>query len=76
MFGKATLTIPADGDIGPSRWTDLSDDLAMTIGRIAAMTLSDEHQFVFVTLGSGEEKVIGLDTLTGELAIGRLVRRL
>jgi hypothetical protein len=54
MFGKATLDIPQNGPIGPSHTIGLSDELAMTIGRTAAWTLSDKHMFVTVTLESGE----------------------
>lgn len=72
MFGQATLDIPRNGDIGPSRIDNLSDEVAMTLGRMAAWTLSDEKQFVAVTLESGETRVIGQDTVTGTLTIGRL----
>lgn len=75
MFGTATLEIPQSGNIGPSRTDGLSDDLAMCIGRIAAGTLSEQDGFVTVSLESGIVEVIGHDTLTGELTIGRLVRR-
>ena len=72
MFGKATLSIPQSGDIGPSYTKGLSDTLAMTIGLTAALCLSEQDGFVIVTLESGEEKVIGHDDLRGVLNIGRL----
>ena len=72
MFGKATLEIPASGSIGPSRTCGLSDKLAMTMGRIAARTLSEQDGFVTVTLESGSVRVIGHDTLLGKVTIGRL----
>lgn len=73
MFGKATLDIPASGVIGPSHTDGLSDELAMTIGRAAAWTLSEQDGFVIVTLGSGKTKVIGQDEAHGSLIIGRLI---
>ncbi len=74
MFGKATLSIPQSGYIGPSHTEGLSDTLAMTIGLTAARTLSEPDGFVIVTLENGEEKVIGNDTLLDVLTIGRLNR--
>ncbi len=75
MFGTATLEIPQVGDIGPSFTDGLSDRLALTMGRTAAWTLSEQYGFVLVTLASGEVKVIGHDTVRGELTFGRLVGR-
>ena len=72
MFGEATLYIPENEDIGPTYDVGLSDELAMSIGRTAAWTLSDEHMFVIVTLANGSVRVIGHDTVRGELTIGRL----
>ena len=72
MYGKATLDLPHSGVIGSERYVGLSDALAVSIGRIAAMTLSDEHEFVTVSLESGETVMIGQDTLSGQLHIGRL----
>lgn len=72
MFGQATLEIPRSGAIGPSRTDGLSDHLAMTMGRAAAWTLSEQDGFIIVTLESGSVRVIGHDTLHGRLTIGRL----
>lgn len=72
MFGKATLDIPKVGDIGPTHMDGLSDALAMTMGRAAAWTLSEQDGFVTVTLESGSVRVIGHDTCRHKLTIGRL----
>ncbi len=72
MFGQATLEIPQSGDIGPSRTDGLSDQLAMAMGRTAALTLSEQDGYITVTLESGSVRVIGHDTLHGKLTIGRL----
>ncbi len=72
MFGKATLEIPNSGVIGPSCTTGLSDELAMTIGRTAARTLSEQDGYVIVTLESGSVRVIGYDTIHDRVVIGRL----
>lgn len=50
---KAVLDIPACGPIKGSRWTGLSDEEAMTFGRRAAQTLSEQDGFVIVTLSDG-----------------------
>lgn len=69
---KATLEIPASGNIGRSCWDNLPDDVAMTMGRRAAQTLLEHEGFVIVTLTDGTKKVIGHDTLSGELIVGTL----
>lgn len=69
MFGHATLYIPENDDIGPTYDTGLSDELAMTIGRTVAWTLSDGEE-VIVTLESGEKVIIGRNTSTGVLKVG------
>ncbi len=74
MYGTATLEIPQVGDIGPSRTEGLSDELAMVIGLTAAWTLSEQDGFVIVTLADGTARVIGHDTVKGELTFGRLGR--
>lgn len=74
MFGTTTLEIPQVGDIGPSRTEGLSDELAMVIGLTAAWTLSEQDGFVIVTLADGTARVIGHDTIKGELTFGRLSR--
>lgn len=73
MYGKATLDIPASDTIGPSHTECLSDELAMVLGRIAARTLSEQDDFVTVSLESGEVKVIGYDTVYDTLTIGRKI---
>lgn len=75
MFGTATLEIPQVGNIRPSRTEGLSDNLAMVMGRTAAWTLSEQNGFVIVTLADGTARVIGHDTVNGELIFGRLGRR-
>ena len=70
MYGKATLDIPAVGNIGRSRTDGLSDQLAMILGRTAAWTLSEQDGYVTVTLESGAVKVIGHDTVKGKLTFG------
>lgn len=73
MHGKATLDIPASESIGPSRTEGLSDKLAMSYGTLAARLLSElSQEYVVVTLSDGTIKVIGRDSTTGELRIGRL----
>lgn len=72
MYGQATITIPECGPIPESRHEGLSDELAMSFGRRAAKTLSEQDGFVTVVLESGSVRVIGHDTLTGEVVIGRL----
>lgn len=69
---KATLYIPACGPISESAYEGLSDDIAMGFGRRAAQTLSERDGFVLVTLSDGTEKVIGFDTLSGEVRVGTL----
>lgn len=61
MFGKAKLDIPECEGIGPLHADGLSDELAMTFGRIAAMTLPDEKLLVKVQLDDGTQVNIGLD---------------
>lgn len=68
MFGQATLEIPQSGNIGPSRTDGLSDQLAMIMGRTAAMTLSDKDGYVTVSLQSGEVRFIGRETPNRYLA--------
>jgi hypothetical protein len=70
MFGNATVSIPDDGVIGPSLTDGLSDELAVSIGRIAALTLSEPNTFVTVTLECKAVIVIGHDENTGSLIIG------
>ena len=72
MYGTATLEIPKTGTIGPSRTEGLSDEMAMSYGTLFARTLSEPDEFAIVTLSDGHEKIIGYDTLTDEITIGRL----
>jgi len=74
MLGKAKLEVPATDNCDAIREDGLSDALAMSYGRLFGMLLSDEHEFVFVTLSDGTEKVIGHDTLRNEVVIGTLRR--
>ena len=74
MFGQAKLEIPRVGDIGPTQIDGISDVLAMSFGRLHARTLSEQDGHIYVTLQSGEVKVIGMDTLTNEVVIGRLTK--
>jgi len=69
MFGKATLEIPGSGNIGPSTTGGLSDELAMILGRTAAMTLADEDGDVLVTLSDGTVKVIGHEAWSGNIVV-------
>ena len=73
MYGQATLSVPAVGRHKAIRQTGLSDELAMSYGRLFAMTLLDAHAHIIVTLGNGTEKVIGHDPDTDRLHIGTLV---
>ena len=72
MFGQARLHIPASDNIMETEFSGLSDELAMTTARTAAMTLSDDnHVPVTVILGSGAILVIGYNLIRGEIVIGR-----
>lgn len=64
---NATITIPKSGPFPESTHIVLSDVMAMSYGRRAALTLSDDA-VVTVVLSSGHEVVIGHDTMTGELS--------
>lgn len=74
MFGKARLYIPGSGNIQSSRYDGLSDELALATGRTAAYTLSEHDGPVVVTLSDGTDKVIGYDSVSGNLRIGTLTR--
>jgi len=73
MYGKASISIPASGPIGPDGMSGLSDELAMVYGTMFARTLSEEDGFVTVALECGKVLVIGHDTFRDTLTIGRLV---
>lgn len=68
----ATLSVPATDNSPEILEKGLSDQMAMSYGRAFATTLSEQDGFVIVTLESGYERVIGHDTVRGELTIGRL----
>ncbi len=70
MFGNATVNIPTNGVIGPSETGGLSDELAVSIGRIAARTLSEPNTFVTVTLECKAVILIGYDENTDSLIVG------
>jgi hypothetical protein len=70
MFGNATVEIPGNGVIGPSKTDGLSDRVAVSIGRIAAITLSEPNTFVTITLECKAVIIIGHDENTGSLIIG------
>ncbi len=76
MFGQATLEIPARGTIGRSFHDGLSDELAMSIGRTAARTLSEQDGHVIIRLSDGDTKLIGYDTVLHKLVFGRVRDRL
>lgn len=70
VFGNATIEIPASGHIGPSKTNGLSDELAITIGRLAARTLSEPNAFVTVTLENGTITIIGHNDVDNTVVIG------
>lgn len=72
MLGQARLHIPASDNIMETEFFGLSDELAITMGRTAAMTLSDDtHTPVTVRLGNGLVLLIGYDLITERIVIGR-----
>lgn len=71
MFGKATLELPATHDSDRYETDGLSDRLALSLGRIAATTLSDKESRITVTLEDGTVLLIGLDRVSGKVVIGR-----
>jgi hypothetical protein len=78
MNTQATITIPECGPFPESTHDGLSDDIALSLGRQAAHTLSDGAE-VRVLLTTGEMIVIGRDGDSGHLTwasegiIGQLV---
>ncbi len=75
MWGKAQLYCPAVDASEAIHVSCLSDELAMIFGRSLAWTLSEQDGYVQVMLESGEQKLIGHDTVKNELVIGRLAGR-
>ncbi|KKN98812.1 hypothetical protein LCGC14_0140530 [marine sediment metagenome] len=63
----ATITIPKNGPFPELTYTMFSDVMAMSYGRLAALTLSDGDGSVTIRLSTGEIVAIGRDSLTGEL---------
>ena len=63
---EATITIPQNGRFPETTHDGLSDDIALSSGRQAAHTLSDD-QVVVVRLTSGEVITIGRNSETGHL---------
>jgi len=72
MFGTTRLYIPGSENIGPSFYEGLSDEVALASGRTAAYTLSDDDGPVLVTLSDGTSKVIGYDSVSGNLRVSTL----
>lgn len=68
---KATVEVPAT-DNSKAITKRLSDHKAMLYGKEQAKRLSERDGFVTVTLTSGSVRVIGHDTSTGRITIGRL----
>lgn len=66
------LEVPATDNNEAIREVGLPDQLAMSYGTLFARTLSEHDGFVTVTLSDGQVKVIGIDTLSGEITIGHL----
>jgi len=75
MMGKAVLKTPASGNIGPSVYDGLSDDLVRSYGTLLATTLSDEHSFVLAKLSDGTVLTFRYDTTDSTVHIGRLVKK-
>lgn len=69
---NATITIPKCGPFPESTHDGLSDELAMSFGRRAAKTLSDDDGFVTVRLSTGKHLVIGHADDNGNMVIGRV----
>ncbi len=64
---QATITIPKSGPFPETTHDGLSDDLALSLGRRAAHTLSDGDGDVVLVLESGEAITIGRNNETGHL---------
>lgn len=62
---QATITIPKSGPFPETTHDGLSDDLALSLGRQAAHTLSDGE--VVIVLTTGEVLTIGREEATGHL---------
>lgn len=73
-MGHATICVPGSGNNKAMRETGLSDQVAMSYGRLFARTLSEQDGFVTVTLQSGAVRMIGYDTENDKVTIGRLHR--
>lgn len=69
----ATITIPKSGPCPKTTHDGLSDELAMSFGRRAAGTLSDDDGLVTIRLSTGELLVIGHSADSGNITIGRVL---
>ena len=65
MYDHATITIPEYGPFPETTHDGLSDELALSLGRHAAHTLSDGE--VVLVLTTGNVITIGLDDDSGHL---------
>jgi hypothetical protein len=70
MFGKATLDVPATSEGDAIRVQGLSDQVAISYGKLFARTLSEQDGFVTVVLESGVTRIIGHDTINETLVMG------
>ena len=75
MYGHATITIPKCGPCPETTHDGLSDALALSFGRRAARTLSEQDGYVVVVLESGMQRLIGYDTCHNAVVIGHLTGR-
>ncbi len=72
IIGRATLFVPSTDNKSEFTASGLSDQIAMSYGRLFARMLSEQDGYVTVTLESGSVRVIGLNSVTNKLTIGRL----
>lgn len=72
IMGLAKMIVPATDNFKEIVETGLSDQMAISYGRLFARTLSEQDGFITVILESGAVIVIGLDSINGALTIGRL----
>lgn len=72
MF-SATLSIPDTKEVIGSNHVGLSDEHAISFGRIAAWALPDDFQgYVIATLTDGSLRTFAVDWTRGEVVIGRV----
>lgn len=72
IMGLAKMIVPATDNFKEIVETGLSDQMAISYGRLFARTLSEQDGFITIILESGVVIVIGLDSINGTLTIGRL----